>query len=59
MVLRRQFPKVPLVGVYPSLGLRDNLVFRLPPYNPSGERMAAISLGTPVHLRFNFPFLFS
>jgi hypothetical protein len=29
MVLRRQFPKVPLVGVYPSLGLRGNLVFRV------------------------------
>jgi hypothetical protein len=29
MVLRRKFPKVHLVGVYPSLGLRGNLVFRV------------------------------
>jgi hypothetical protein len=28
MVLRRQIPKVPLVGVYPSLGLRGILDFR-------------------------------
>jgi hypothetical protein len=54
MVLWRQFPKVPLVGVYPSLGLRGNLVFRLPPYNPSGEWMAAISCNPS-----SFAFLFS
>jgi hypothetical protein len=29
MVLRRQNPKVPLVGVYPSLGFRGILVFQL------------------------------
>jgi hypothetical protein len=29
MVLQRQIPKVPLVGVYPSLGFRGILVFRL------------------------------
>jgi hypothetical protein len=29
MVLRRQIPKVPLVGVYLSLGFRGILVFRL------------------------------
>jgi hypothetical protein len=29
MVLRRQIPKVPLVGVYLSLGLRGILDFRL------------------------------
>jgi hypothetical protein len=29
IVLRRQFPKVPLVGVYPSLGIADNLVLRV------------------------------
>jgi hypothetical protein len=29
MVLKRQIPKVPLVGVYPSLGFRGILVFRL------------------------------
>jgi hypothetical protein len=29
MVLQRQIPKVPLMGVYPSLGFRGILVFRL------------------------------
>jgi hypothetical protein len=29
MVLQRQIPKVPLVGVYPSLGFRGILVFWL------------------------------
>jgi hypothetical protein len=29
MVLQRQIPKVPFVGVYPSLGFRGILVFRL------------------------------
>jgi hypothetical protein len=29
MVLQRQIPKVPLVGVYLSLGFRGILVFRL------------------------------
>jgi hypothetical protein len=29
MVLQRHIPKVPLVGMYPSLGFRDILVFRL------------------------------
>jgi hypothetical protein len=29
MVLQRQIPKVPLVGVYPSLGFRGIFVFRL------------------------------
>jgi hypothetical protein len=29
MVLQRHIPKVPLVGVYPSLGFRGILVFRL------------------------------
>jgi hypothetical protein len=29
MVLQRQIPKVPLVGVYPSLGFRGNLFFWL------------------------------
>jgi hypothetical protein len=29
MVLRRHIPKVPLVGMYPSLGFRGILVFRL------------------------------
>jgi hypothetical protein len=40
--VKAKIPKVPLRGVYPSVRLRGNLVFRLPPYNPSGERMAAI-----------------
>jgi hypothetical protein len=29
MVLQRQIPKVPMVGVYPCLGFRGILVFRL------------------------------
>jgi hypothetical protein len=43
MVLLRHIPKVPLVGVYPSLGYRGILVFWLSPYILRGERMAAIS----------------
>jgi hypothetical protein len=43
MVLQRHIPKVPLVGVYPSLGFGDILVFRVSPYILRGERMAAIS----------------
>jgi hypothetical protein len=43
MVLQRRIPKLPLVGVYPSLGFRGILVFRLSPYILRGERMAAIS----------------
>jgi hypothetical protein len=33
MVLRRQIPKVPLVGLYPKLLSKGILDFRLPPYN--------------------------
>jgi hypothetical protein len=43
MVLQRHIPKVPLVGVYPSLGFGDILVFRVSPYILRGERMTAIS----------------
>jgi hypothetical protein len=43
MVQQRLIPKVPLVGVYPSLGFRGILVFRLSAYILRGERMAAIS----------------
>jgi hypothetical protein len=43
MVLQRHIPKVPLVGVYPSLGSRGILVFWLSPYIIRGERMVAIS----------------
>jgi hypothetical protein len=43
MVLQRHIPKVPLVGVYPCLGFKGILVFRLSPYILKGERMAAIS----------------
>jgi hypothetical protein len=43
VVLQRHIPKVPLVCVYPSLGFRGILVFRLSPYILRGERMAAIS----------------
>jgi hypothetical protein len=53
MVLQRHIPKVPLVGVYPSLGFRGILVFRLSPYILKGERTTAI-------IWFSyFPFLFS
>jgi hypothetical protein len=43
MVLQRLILKVPLVGVYPSLGFRGILVFWLSPYILRGERMTAIS----------------
>jgi hypothetical protein len=43
MVRRQRLPNSPLRGLYPSLSTKGSLVFRLPPYNPSGERMAAIS----------------
>jgi hypothetical protein len=36
MVLWRQIPKVPLVGMYPSLGFRGILVFRLASIWPKG-----------------------
>jgi hypothetical protein len=42
------------LGVYLSLGFRGILVFGLPPYNPRGERMAAISWNPS-----SFAFLFS
>jgi hypothetical protein len=59
MVLQRHIPKVPLVGVYPRLGFRGILVFRLSPYILRGERMAAISRN-PSSFGFSyFPFLFS
>jgi hypothetical protein len=37
MVLQRHIPKVPLVGLYPSLGFRGILVFRLSPYTQRRE----------------------
>jgi hypothetical protein len=43
VVLQRHIPKVTLVSVYPSLGFRGILVFRLSPYMLRGQRMAAIS----------------
>jgi hypothetical protein len=43
MVLQRHIPKVPFVGVYPSLDFRGILVFQLSPYILRGERMASIS----------------
>jgi hypothetical protein len=49
----RHIPKVPLVGVYPSLHFRGILVFQLSPYILRGERMAAISLQNPSS--FGFP----
>jgi hypothetical protein len=55
MVLQRHIPKVPLVGVYPSLGFRGILVFQLSPYILRGERMAGTSrdpssFGFPIFL---------
>jgi hypothetical protein len=43
MVLRQIFLKLPFRGVYPSLCNSSSFVFRLPPYKPSREMMAAIS----------------
>jgi hypothetical protein len=43
MVLQRHIPKVPLVGMYPSLGFMVILVLWLSPYKLRGERMSAIS----------------
>jgi hypothetical protein len=40
---KKHIPKVPLGGMYHSLGFRGILVFRLSPYILRGERMAAIS----------------
>jgi hypothetical protein len=41
---KTKIPKVPFEGVYPSvIDFRASFVFLVPPYNPSGERMAAIS----------------
>jgi hypothetical protein len=55
MVLQRQFSKVPLVGVYPSLGFRGILVFRLCLHITKVVRGWQPSLGTLPH----FVFLFS
>jgi hypothetical protein len=42
-VATTKIPKVPLGGVcILVLGLRGSFIFRLRPYNPSGERMTAI-----------------
>jgi hypothetical protein len=38
-----KIPKVPLGACILVLGLRGSFVCRLPPYNPSGEKMEAIS----------------
>jgi hypothetical protein len=40
-----------LRGMYPYLSSKGSLVFRLPPYNPRGERMVATSLNSS----FSFP----
>jgi hypothetical protein len=58
MVLQRQFPKVPLVGGYPSLGLRGILIFFLPSYNQSGERMVSISWNPSSFSLYYFPSYF-
>jgi hypothetical protein len=43
---KTKFPKVPRGACILVLGFRGSFVFRLPLYNPSGERMAFIS-GNP------------
>jgi hypothetical protein len=58
MVPQIQIPKGPLVGVYPSLGFRVFYSFSLPPYNPRGERMAAISWNSISFCFAIFLFLF-
>jgi hypothetical protein len=51
--------KTTLEGLVSVVVREGYLDFRLPPYNPRGERMAGNSLGTLVHLLSYFPFLFS
>jgi hypothetical protein len=41
--VKTKIPKVASGVCILVLGLRVSFVFRLPPYNPSGERMATIS----------------
>jgi hypothetical protein len=58
MVRRQRLPNSPLRGMYPLLSSKGSLVFQLPPYNPSGERMVAISWN-PSPFRFAIsPFYF-
>jgi hypothetical protein len=45
MVLKRQIPKVPLVGVYPSLGFRGILVIQLASIWPKGWEDGSHLLG--------------
>jgi hypothetical protein len=40
---KTKIPKVPLGACILVLGFRGSFVFLLPPYNPNGERMVAIS----------------
>jgi hypothetical protein len=58
MVLQRQIPKVPLVGVYPSLGLRGILDFSCL-HKTQEVRGWQPTLETLAHLFSFFPFLFS
>jgi hypothetical protein len=56
MVQRQSFLKGPSGVCILVLGLRGSFVYRLPPYNPSGERMVVISWNSS---SFGFPiFLF-
>jgi hypothetical protein len=50
---KKKFLKCPSGVCILVLGHRGSFVFRLPPYNPSGERMAAISWN-PSSFRFAF-----
>jgi hypothetical protein len=58
MVQRQRLPNSPLWGMYPELARKSSLVFQLPPYNPSGERMAAISWNPNSFCFAIFPFHF-
>jgi hypothetical protein len=58
MVLQRHIPKVPLVGMYPTLGFRGILVFLLSPYILRGERMTAISRNPSLFALTVFPSYF-
>jgi hypothetical protein len=54
-----KFTKGPSGACILVLGLRGSFVFRLPPYNPSGERMAAASWNHRSFCFAIFPNLFS
>jgi hypothetical protein len=58
MVQRQRLPISPLRGMYLESASKGSLVFRLPPYNPSGERMVAIYWNPSSFCFAIFPFHF-